>query len=125
MTAKIDEHSEMHISSSELAAGERFLCPTDNTYHYEWIAFIAAFLSTIALIPQVIQVIKKKNADQISYLWLFIALTAAVGWATFGIINGVRAEIVSGLFLALLYSILIGLKAYFSRREEKNLPKTE
>lgn len=119
MTSTIDKHAAMHISSSELAAGERFLCPTDNTYHYEWIAFIAAFLSTIALIPQVVQVIKKKNADQISYLWLFIALTAAVGWATFGIINGVRAEIVSGLVLALLYGILIGLKAYFSRKEVK------
>jgi len=115
------QENKQHRGSSEVANVERFLCPMGNTYHYEWIAFIAAFLSTIALIPQVIQVVHKRSADQISYIWLFIALVAAVGWATFGIINGVRAEIASGIILAFLYSVLIGLKVYFTRKEKQKL----
>ena len=70
----------------------------------QWIGDIAAFLSILAYIPLVTHVTLSKETKSLHYYWLFIASSAALMWAMYGIYNGLTPTIIAGI-ITLLYKI--------------------
>lgn len=73
------------------------------------IGSVAATLTTVAFLPQAIQVIKTKSTRDIS-LVMYLVFTAGVGfWLTYGILLGAVPIIIGNvitLFLALIVLIM-------------------
>ncbi len=74
------------------------------------IGSIAATLTTIAFLPQAIQVIKTKSTRDIS-LVMYLVFTAGVGfWLTYGILLGAAPIIVGNIITLFLASIVLIMK---------------
>jgi len=81
---------------------------------FETLALIASGLNAASLVPQIIRIWKMGNADQISPLYLIVAVVASLLWLAFGIANGLRPNIISAIMMLILYGIIVALKVYYS-----------
>ena len=71
---------------------------------------VAATLTTIAFLPQAIQVIKTKSTRDIS-LTMYLVFTAGVGfWLTYGILLGALPIIVGNVVTLILALIVLVMK---------------
>ena len=52
--------------------------------NYEIIGYAASFITSITFIPQVYFVYKRKSADDISYVTLFLNILAGIFWIIYG-----------------------------------------
>ena len=80
----------------------------------------AAFAVTIgmfALLPQIVKVIQMKKADELSYIWMGLALLVQICWICYGISNKFCANIIGGIIGIIMYSILVGLKFKYSKKK--------
>ena len=74
------------------------------------IGSIAATLTTIAFLPQAIQVIKTKSTRDIS-LVMYLVFAAGVGfWLAYGILLGALPIIVGNIITLILALIVLALK---------------
>lgn len=76
----------------------------------EIIGFIAAFLSTICFIPQVLRVIKTKHTKSISLPMYVILILGAVLWVCYGFLTGGLPVIIANSLIALLAGIILFTK---------------
>lgn len=71
---------------------------------------VAATLTTIAFLPQAIQVIKTKSTRDIS-LTMYLVFTAGVGfWLTYGILLGALPIIIGNVVTLILALIVLVMK---------------
>lgn len=71
---------------------------------------VAATLTTIAFLPQAIQVIKTKSTRDIS-LTMYLVFTAGVGfWLTYGILLGALPIIIGNVVTLILALIVLAMK---------------
>ena len=96
------------------------LTPTGNVILMliQAIGYLAGILTTFGVLPEIVKLIQRKRADELSYTWLS---TVAVGiglWSIYGFfINSLPLFLVSAI-QTLLYFYLILLKYYYDRRRE-------
>jgi len=79
----------------------------------DWLGYLAGTLTTIAIIPEILAVMKAKSASQISYLWLSVILIGLVAWMLYGAILRNIPLIYFNAASAALYVIMIALKAHY------------
>ena len=71
---------------------------------------VAATLTTIAFLPQAVQVIKTKSTRDIS-LTMYLVFTAGVGfWLTYGILLGALPIIIGNVVTLILALIVLAMK---------------
>ena len=76
---------------------------------------LAALLTTIAFLPQLIKTFQTKKADDVSFLMLILFITGLIFWIIYGIlINSYPILIANILTLSFNLSILI-LKILYSK----------
>ena len=73
----------------------------------ELIGFAAAFLTTIAFIPQVIQVWKSKSVEGLSLTTYIIFIIGVFLWFLYGLSIGSLSMIIANFITVLLASIII------------------
>jgi MtN3 and saliva related transmembrane protein len=74
------------------------------------IGIIAGTLTTLAFLPQVLQVIKTKSTEDIS-LVMYIVFTAGVAfWLIYGILLGAWPVIISNVVTLILATIVLVMK---------------
>tara|TARA_Y100001968_G_scaffold77939_1_gene69247 strand:+ start:1024 stop:1317 length:294 start_codon:yes stop_codon:yes gene_type:complete len=79
--------------------------------------FLAAALTTIAFLPQLIRTLKTRSADDISFLMLILFITGLLFWIIYGIKIDSRPIILANLItFSLNLSILI-LKILFKKNK--------
>lgn len=84
---------------------------TNEPYLLDLIGYIAAFCSTISLIPQVIKIWKDRSAKAISITMYLIYSLAVVFWLIYGImINSV--PLITAEIITLVLSIAILIMKY-------------
>ena len=77
------------------------------TIEVELIGFAAAFLTTIAFIPQVIQVWKSKSVEGLSLTTYIIFIIGVFLWFLYGLIIGSLSMIIANFITVLLASVII------------------
>lgn len=68
---------------------------------------LASILTAISMLPQLIKMIKEKNAENVSILMLFVLLTGLGLWMYYGILIKDWIIIISNGFSVLLNVILL------------------
>ncbi len=76
----------------------------------ETIGFIAAILTTIAFLPQVIRTWKTKSTQDLSFGMILIFMVGVSLWLIYGIMINDRPVMFANVFTLLLIFVLFGLK---------------
>ncbi len=79
------------------------------------LGIIAGVLTSVAMMPQLIKVIKEKNADDISVVMLLVLITGLILWVWYGILQEEWPIILSNSF-----SVLVNLTLLFCCLKFKN-----
>ena len=74
------------------------------------IGIIAGTLTTIAFLPQVIQVVKTKSTDDISLVMYVVFITGVAFWLLYGILLGAWPVIVANIVTFILALIVLVMK---------------
>ena len=91
--------------------------------HTEIIGYMAAVLTTVAFVPQVVLVYKTKDTDSISLLMFIIFSLGLVSWAVYGIILNQYPLIIANVTTLILSLYILYMKATEKRRINKMLRK--
>lgn len=83
------------------------------------LGYIAATLTTVAFIPQVILVYKTKNTESISLLMFLIFCTGLVTWAIYGIMINSWPIIAANIFTMLLAGYILAMKLLENKRNRR------
>ena len=74
------------------------------------IGIIAGTLTTIAFLPQVIQVVKTKSTDDISLVMYVVFITGVAFWLLYGILLGAWPVIIANIVTFILALIVLVMK---------------
>ena len=91
-----------------------------NQFNYiEFFGFSAAFLTTIAFLPQLYKTWKTKSADDVSLIMLILFIIGLFCWIIYGLkINSMPILIANIITFTFNFSILI-LKITYSKSKEQ------
>lgn len=82
-----------------------------------WIGLAAGFLTSIAVIPQVVRTWRIKHARDISIWQPLILIAGMLLWLFYGILLHDLPLIAANSFSISCYLVLLGLKIVYDRRE--------
>jgi MtN3 and saliva related transmembrane protein len=80
--------------------------------------YIGAFLSSILYLPQLIHIIKRKQADDLSYIFLVLNIITSIFWIIYAIFEKSIPLIICDSFILLITLIMIFLKKYYHNIEK-------
>ncbi len=78
--------------------------------NFEYIGFIAGFCTTIALLPQVMKILKTKSTKDISLPMYIISCTGIIIWLIYGYLNNSYALIIANTITLLLSLFIVIIK---------------
>lgn len=82
----------------------------------EGIGMIAAILTTLSFLPQVIKTYKEKTADSLSMVMLVVFFIGVLLWLVYGILKNSMPLILANTITAILGSTLIYFKIVYSKK---------
>ena len=82
----------------------------------EVLGMIAALLTTIAFVPQVLRIYLTKSAEDVSFLMFSIFSTGVLLWLVYGLLIGSAALIAANVVTLALCLTVIVLKVRYQRR---------
>lgn len=85
----------------------------------ETFGLIGATLSTILYLPQIYHIIRRKSADDLSYIFIFLTLLACTSWVIYGIMEVSYPIIICDSIIFILTLIMLILKFYYSYEDNK------
>tara|TARA_B100001059_G_C17827919_1_gene582666 strand:+ start:87 stop:401 length:315 start_codon:yes stop_codon:yes gene_type:complete len=80
---------------------------------YDFIGYIAIFLASVSLMPQIYQMIKTKQVRDLNIYFLFTVLLADILYFTYGIINSDKILYLSTIPPCISHTIIIILWFYY------------
>jgi MtN3 and saliva related transmembrane protein len=81
----------------------------------EYLGLVAGFLSTVALVPQIMRVYRLKSAREISILYNTSLLLGIILWMVYGIMLGLVPIIIWNIIGAVLTCLLLLAKLKYGR----------
>lgn len=81
-----------------------------------WIGLVAGFMTSIAVLPQVVRTWRTKHARDISIWQPLILIAGMLLWLIYGLILGDLPLIVANTFSVGCYLLLLFLKVVYDRR---------
>jgi len=82
----------------------------------EALGLVAGFLVSLGLVPQIVRVLKLRDAQQISLPFNLLSLGGTVLWLTYGILLGLLAVVFWNGVNCILYVILLSVKLKYGMR---------
>lgn len=83
-----------------------------------WLGLAAGFLTSIAVIPQVVRTWRIKHARDISIWQPLILIVGMLLWFCYGLLLGDTPLIAANAFSISCYLLLLGMKIVYDRRGE-------
>ncbi|MFC3160910.1 MtN3 and saliva related transmembrane protein [Chryseobacterium arachidis] len=71
------------------------------------LGIVAGVLTSVSMIPQLIKVIKEKNADELSWVMLLVLISGLSLWVWYGFIQDELPIILSNSFAVLVNVVLL------------------
>ncbi|AAQ00238.1 MULTISPECIES: SemiSWEET transporter [Prochlorococcus] len=87
----------------------------------DFYGFFAAFLTTIAFLPQVIKTFRTKSAEDVSVLMLVLFITGLIFWIIYGLGSNALPVVVANVITLIFNVSILTLKLAYG----KNKIKTE
>lgn len=84
-------------------------------YKIEFVGYIAGFLVSVALAPQVIKTWRTKSARDISLVWTGILMTGLSLWVVYALVNNILPLAIFGVVELSLALTLSVFKMIFKR----------
>lgn len=87
----------------------------------DWIqvlGIVAGICTSASLVPQVIKVLKEKEAEDVSLIMLIVLLTGLVLWVVYGFLRNDIPVIATNIFSVLVNVTLIVLRIKYAGKEE-------
>ena len=86
--------------------------------YIDFVGFLAAFLTTIAFLPQLYKTWKTKSADDVSLVMLILFISGLICWIIYGLrINSIPILVANIITFIFNFSILI-LKITYKQNKE-------
>ena len=91
-----------------------------NNFNYiDLFGFLAAFLTTLAFLPQLYKTWKTKSAEDVSLIMLILFITGLICWIIYGLkINSIPILVANVVTFIFNFSILI-LKLSYNKKNNK------
>lgn len=90
-----------------------------------WIGLAAGFLTSIAVVPQVVRTWRTKHARDISIWQPLILVCGLLLWLIYGLMLHDLPLIAANSFSIGCYLVLLGMKVYYDRQEKSFLQLSE
>ncbi len=84
----------------------------------EVIGFFAGALTTVAFLPQVIKVYRRKSASDISWIMMLLFITGVVLWIVYGLLIQKSPIVIANIVTFSLSMAIIILKLYYDRKNK-------
>ena len=84
----------------------------------ESIGTIAAVLTTLSFLPQVIKTYKEKNAENLSMLMLVVFFLGVLLWLVYGIVKHSLPLIIANIITGILTVVLIYFKVLYASKKK-------
>ena len=81
------------------------------------LGLVAGFLISVGLVPQILRVLKLRDAGQISLPFTLLSLGGTVLWLAYGILLGLLAVVFWNGVNCILYIILLSVKLKYGMRQ--------
>lgn len=88
----------------------------------QWIGIAASIGTGVALLPQLIKLVREKKAENVSMGMMVTLLTGLVLWVIYGILMSDPIIIVSNAFSLVLNVFIIVLGAYYKKKTSTSTP---
>lgn len=76
----------------------------------EWIGYAAAFLTTVAFLPQAVKAIRTRDTSGIS-LGMYVVFTAGIAcWFGYGLLLGSWPMIIANIITFVLAAVILAMK---------------
>ncbi|ABX08566.1 SemiSWEET transporter [Prochlorococcus marinus] len=79
--------------------------------------FIAAALTTVAFLPQVIKTIKTKSAEDVSIVMLIMFITGVLFWILYAIQTNSLPVLIANIITCILNTTILFLKLIYKKNE--------
>lgn len=79
----------------------------------DWLGYIGGVLTTFAFVPQVVQVVKRRSARDVSLAMYAIFVSGVVCWLLYGLFIGAWPIIIANLVTFCLAGAVLALKLFF------------
>ena len=86
-----------------------------NSLNIEFFGYIAAILTTAALLPQLIKTLKTKKAEDVSLVTLIMFICGVVSWIIYGYTISSLPILIANVITLILNLFILISKVYYSR----------
>lgn len=87
------------------------------------LGLLAGFLTSVAVLPQVVRTWRRKHAQDISIWQPLILITGMALWLAYGVLINDLPLIVANTFSIACYLLLLLLKIVYDRREREGMTR--
>ncbi len=94
-----------------------------NFISIESIGYMAAVLTTIAFVPQLIKTWVSKSADDVSLVMFILFITGVILWCIYGWEIHAFPVIIANIVTCILATLILSLKIYFENFENETKKK--
>ena len=84
-------------------------------FYIEFFGYIAAILTTLAFIPQLLKTLKTKKAEDVSLTTLIMFLTGVAAWIIYGIQISSKPILIANVITFLLNFLILVFKLIYSK----------
>jgi MtN3 and saliva related transmembrane protein len=81
-------------------------------FNIEIIGYIAGFITSFSLVPQIYKLYKEQKADGVSAMYMFVLLSGVLLWLWYGLLTSTSTIIVANTITAILILITIAQIKY-------------
>jgi MtN3 and saliva related transmembrane protein len=85
----------------------------------EALGLVAGFLVSLGLVPQILRVLRLKDARQISLPFNLLSLGGTVLWLAYGVLLGLLAVVFWNGINLILYLVLLSVKLMYGMRSKE------
>jgi len=86
-----------------------------NIIYIEFFGYFAAFLTTLAFIPQLVKTLQTKKAEDVSLTTLIMFLTGVAAWIIYGIQISSKPILIANTITFLLNFLILVFKLIYSK----------
>ena len=84
--------------------------------YMEWIGYLAAFLGSVAFLPQIFEVMRTRSVESLSLPTYLTCMLSQILWILYGFYFGRLALVIANLLALIQFSTLIFLKIRWGKK---------
>ena len=92
-----------------------------NSVNIEFFGYLAAFLTTVAFLPQLIKTLKTKKAEDVSSITLIMFICGVGSWIIYGYKISSSPILIANIITFILNLFILISKLYYSKKLDRDI----